>query len=130
MGWVNFQRHAATVRNSTAPERDRCWALRSCCYSVASLVRGTVSTNELVLAIAQIAHSATECEDDDKIIITSRLEVSLDALVNVRDTLLQMLRLYDTARRQRKRRGKSFPVTSAFTRSDVNQVLQSFVSHQ
>lgn len=123
MGWVNSNRHAAIVLDTSNSDRDRTWALRSCCYSVASTARGTVSTNELVNAIAQRAGCLTETRGDDKLVIISNLDEALRLLTRLRLAVLSRLREYDSGRRYSKAHGKRFPVLPSFDESAVIQML-------
>jgi hypothetical protein len=123
MGWVNYRRHAEVVLDASKSDRDRTWALRSCCYAVASIAHSTITTNELVTAIAQRAGCETEIRASDKFVIINRLERAIALLAKLREALLCHLREYDAARRSAKTSGKRFPVPAPFSDGVVMQIL-------
>ena len=123
MGWVNYHRHAEVAIDTSKPYRDRTWALRSCCYSVASTARGTISTNELVTAIAQRAGCQTEVRASDKLVITDRLVSAIELLAKLRAALIVHLHHYDDSRRSAKKSGKRFPVATPFSDRTVWELV-------
>ena len=125
MGFFNYQRHAEVAVDASESKHDRAWALRSCCCSVAATARDTVSTNELILALAQRAECRTEVRESGKLVITDRFEAAIELLSRLRATLLVHLREYEASRRSAKSSGKRFPVAPSFSERTLWEIFES-----
>ena len=126
MGQLPSSRRSC-ARRFLKPDRDRTGALRSCCYSVASIARVIITTNELVTAIAQRAGCNTEIarprschyfspRTGDYTARESSCGIAFPLKVNM--TLLV---------RSAKKSGKRFPVASPFSKNTRHAALGSLV---
>ena len=122
MSFINLKSHQKVWIDSTQPLKNRMWALRSCCYSLASLQQ-RIDTDEIIKIMAE-AIEAKVIQLNNKNLIQTKLEDAHDYFVRVRSKLLETQKSYIKQRKTLKEQRKRFPVQRCFSKEEVENVFK------